>query len=158
VIRDDGGAAVVDIVAHHHQDSIGVIMRVARMRISMIKSLASILIVPALALVLGCNGSSSTSGTGGAGGSAGSTGGSSGGTGGGGGGACGGVDCTSAQICVHPQCLNCQPPPPAPFCVDVPSSCGATPTCACFPFTVCQRNGQAGGACISINARDLSCG
>jgi len=145
----------------------------------MSKPLASILIVPALAvaLALGCSGSSST-GKGGAGGSAGGASGANGGGAGGGGGgtggaaggaagsaggtggagACGGVNCTSAQVCVHPQCLNCAPPQPPPFCVDVPSSCGATPTCGCFPFTVCQHDGQAGGACMTVDARNLSCG
>jgi hypothetical protein len=121
----------------------------------MIKPFASILIVVTLA----CSGSSPTSGRGGVGGSAAGTRGSGGATGGaGGGGACGGIDCTSAQVCVHPQCLNCAPPQPPPFCVDVPSSCGATPTCACFPFTICQRDRQAAGVCISINARNLMCG
>jgi hypothetical protein len=58
---------------------------------------------------------------------------------------------------VHLQCLNCQPQP-APFCADVPAACGGTPTCACLPFTICQPGGQAGGVCINVDSRVVSCG
>ena len=143
----------------------------------MTRSLAAVIVVGfALATAIGCSSSSSRTGKGGSGGSGGAgggtagaagggtagatggaTGGANAGSGGSGTGGCGGAVCTASQICVHPQCLNC-PSQPAPFCVDVPASCGATPTCACFPFTVCQQNGQAGGVCMSIDARGLMCG
>jgi hypothetical protein len=44
---------------------------------------------------------------------------------------------------------GCLPPPctPAgPFCVDIPASCGAKPTCACLPSTICGSNGGQCGA------------
>jgi hypothetical protein len=75
---------------------------------------------------------------------------------------CGGALCTSTQVCVHPQCVNCiclppgtSCPQPKPFCADVPASCGGAPKCSCFPFTVCAQNG---GACMSVGADGISCG
>lgn len=108
---------------------------------------------------LGSGGRGGATGTGGAAGNAGAAGGrgGSGGGGTGGTGACGGTSCPSNQICVHPQCLNCDPQP-ASFCADVPVSCSGTPTCSCLPFTICQQNGQAAGVCISVDSRGVSCG
>lgn len=93
-----------------------------------------------------------TGGGGAGGGSGGQGGGAGGGTG-----ACGGTDCASGKVCVHAQCLNCTPAP-APFCADVPAACSGTPTCCCLPFAICQRNGQAGGTCISVDSSGVHCG
>jgi hypothetical protein len=126
----------------------------------MLRSFAAIVVIAfALAASVDCSSSSPTSGKGGSGGgtAGGASGGANAGSGGAGAGGCGGAVCTASQICVHPQCLNCSIQP-APFCLDVPASCGGTPTCACFPFTVCERNGQAGGVCVTIDARGLVCG
>jgi hypothetical protein len=126
---------------------------------------------------LGCNSSSTTNGTG-AGGAGGDLGGHTGGesgqgnaagatsTGGhgpasdntgGGTGACGGTDCASGKICIHLQCLNCSPEP-APFCTDIPAACSGTATCSCLPFAICDQNGQAAGACVSVDSSGVHCG
>jgi hypothetical protein len=90
--------------------------------------------------------------------------------------ACGSITCGPTQICVNPCCGGarlCEPlpdggvclggactlpggaagcystctPPPA-YCVDVPASCGATPTCGCLTSGTC---------CTQINGRQALC-
>ena len=55
---------------------------------------------------------------------------------------------TPGPGCEAPPCV-----PPAPFCITRPASCGATPTCACFPTNVCQ----SGGACGLISDGEVLC-
>jgi hypothetical protein len=53
---------------------------------------------------------------------------------------------------------GCAPPPcspPAPFCADVPASCGGKPSCDCLPPDVCK----GGGSCGSVyTSGDVMCG
>jgi len=59
----------------------------------------------------------------------------------------------SGPGCVPPPC---EPPPP--FCVDIPSACGATPTCSCLAANVCQQqNGQYGGTCATVSNGRVFC-
>lgn len=54
----------------------------------------------------------------------------------------------------RPGC-NAPLPPPAPVgCIDIPTSCGVAPTCACFPVTACP---AGTGSCQGVTARSLLC-
>lgn len=55
---------------------------------------------------------------------------------------------TPGPGCEAPPCM-----PPAPYCITRPASCGATPTCACFPTNVCQ----GGSACGIISGGEVLC-
>lgn len=58
---------------------------------------------------------------------------------------CGSQRCASNQFCLQP-CSGTDPQPP-PHCVDLPSSCGPTPTCGCLPSSLC------GGAGMCTDSR-----
>jgi hypothetical protein len=89
---------------------------------------------------------------------------------------CGTQACGANQVCVHGSpggiavCLprdggscpsgwtpcgtaGCTPPPPAPFCSDVPAACGGQPTCGCLGADVCRQQGM----CTLVNGRNVTC-
>lgn len=51
--------------------------------------------------------------------------------------------------CIPPPCT-----PPAPFCADLPASCGGNPNCVCLPNDICRGN----GACEIANSLEVVCG
>jgi hypothetical protein len=58
---------------------------------------------------------------------------------------------------------GCRPPPcvpPAPFCADIPASCGTNVNCGCLPSNVCSpAGGSTGGSCGAVdNGTDVVCG
>jgi hypothetical protein len=55
---------------------------------------------------------------------------------------------------VGPACLLPPCTPAAPFCADLPSSCGGTPTCSCLPTNVCEGNGE----CQFVSGFQVLCG
>jgi hypothetical protein len=65
-----------------------------------------------------------------------------------------GGTCPSTQIVVAPCCggivtdAGCTPPPR--FCAPYPSSCGQTPTCACFATDPCS---SEGGTCAGYDSQ-----
>jgi len=55
----------------------------------------------------------------------------------------------------RPGC-NAAARPPAPVgCIDIPASCGVTPTCACLPATACPGGTDS---CQSATAHSIICG